>query len=144
MRIFLDANIIFSAAWSPSNPAQYLFQLAAHERHDLVSSVFALDEAQRNLALKRRDSLPQFERLRAAVTQAVEPRATEVERAAAAGLPDKDAPILAAAITAKADVLVTGDRAHFGHLFGKSIQGVRIRTLSDTLDIMLNAAAGAQ
>ncbi len=37
------------------------------------------------------------------------------------GLPPKDAPILAAALAAEAGLLVTGDRSHFGHLFGRSI-----------------------
>jgi len=36
-------------------------------------------------------------------------------------LPLKDAPILAAALSANATVLVTGDRRHFGALFGKTL-----------------------
>lgn len=140
MRVFLDANIIFSAAWSRSNPTQYLFQLAALERHELLSSAFALDEARRNLELKTPNSLPEFERLQSAITQAAEPDSSELEIAVDADLPDKDAPILASAITAKADLLVTGDRTHFGHLFGECIQGTRILTLSNTLALLLETA----
>jgi hypothetical protein len=40
------------------------------------------------------------------------------------GLPDKDAPILAAALAAEARILVTGDRTHFGHLYANDHGGV--------------------
>ena len=53
------------------------------------------------------------------------------------GLPEEDAPILAAAVTAQADVLVTGDRGHFGHLFGRTVRGVRELSLAATLDRVL-------
>lgn len=38
----------------------------------------------------------------------------------------KDTPILLAALAAGASHLLTGDRRHFGHLFGKSVGGVKI------------------
>jgi hypothetical protein len=41
-------------------------------------------------------------------------------------LPEKDRPVLAAAINHHCDILVTGDRTHFGPLYGKIIQGVSV------------------
>jgi predicted nucleic acid-binding protein len=41
-------------------------------------------------------------------------------------LPAKDKPILAAAIQAKANYLITGDIRHFGKYFSKTISGVTI------------------
>jgi hypothetical protein len=41
-------------------------------------------------------------------------------------LPEKDRPVLAAAIHHHCDILVTGDRTHFGPLYGKIIQGVSV------------------
>lgn len=41
-------------------------------------------------------------------------------------LPEKDRPILLAAIEARADYLLTGDLKHFGPLFGKKIEGVSV------------------
>ena len=38
----------------------------------------------------------------------------------------KDAPILLAAIEARATHLLTGDRAHFGALYGRKIGGVKV------------------
>lgn len=49
----------------------------------------------------------------------------------------KDAPVLAAAIASGADVLVTGDRMHFGHLFGRRGRGVKVLSPADALGLLL-------
>jgi predicted nucleic acid-binding protein len=41
-------------------------------------------------------------------------------------LPPKDVPILAVAVASHCQVLVTGDIADFGHVIGKTLQGVRV------------------
>jgi hypothetical protein len=41
-------------------------------------------------------------------------------------LPEKDQHVLAAAVLAWADFLVTGDRKHFGEWYGGSVCGVRV------------------
>lgn len=48
-------------------------------------------------------------------------------------LPDKDAPILQAAIDCRATHLLTGDRTHFGRYFGKKISGVLVMPPGDYL-----------
>ena len=53
------------------------------------------------------------------------------------GLPPKDAPILAAAVHAQADFLVTGDRRDFGHLFGLTLRGVKVVTPAQALAALL-------
>jgi hypothetical protein len=52
-------------------------------------------------------------------------------------LPDKDRPILAAAIEARCDVLITGDIRDFGPYLNRPQQtgGVRILTLKDFLEM---------
>ncbi|MGH9441526.1 MAG: hypothetical protein ACRD16_04575 [Thermoanaerobaculia bacterium] len=50
------------------------------------------------------------------------------EIAGAAALPEKNRPVLAAAIHLGCEALVTGDRSHFGPLFGRSIRGVAIHS----------------
>ena len=52
-------------------------------------------------------------------------------------LPDKDRPILAAAIHHRCDILVTGDRTHFGSLYGKAIRGVRVMSPAMLADAVL-------
>jgi hypothetical protein len=51
-------------------------------------------------------------------------------------LPEKDRPVLEAAIRLKCHVLLTGDRTHFGQFYGKKVEGVLVhspRSLADEL-----------
>ena len=57
--------------------------------------------------------------------------------AGSAGLPAKDAPILGGAISARARALVTGDRQHFGALFGRTIEGVMVITPAEAVAMLL-------
>jgi hypothetical protein len=52
-------------------------------------------------------------------------------------LPPKDAPILAAAVHAGSDALVTGDRTHFGPLYGRSFKGVLVLSPAGALARLL-------
>lgn len=52
-------------------------------------------------------------------------------------LPDKDIPVLAGAIHARCDSLMTGDSRHFGQLFGRTVGGVTIRSPVDTARAVL-------
>ena len=52
-------------------------------------------------------------------------------------MPEKDAPILAAAVAGDADLLVTGDRTHFGKLYGKTLRGCEVATPAATLARLL-------
>ena len=117
--VFLDANVLFSAAYRSDSG---LLQLWTRENGRLITSAFAHEEARRNLdSEEQRDRL---EHLMADVTLVPEsPRRPEHD---AWSLPDKDVPILAAAVRARATLLLTGDLAHFGHLMGKSVDGVLV------------------
>jgi hypothetical protein len=48
-------------------------------------------------------------------------------------LPEKDRPILRAAVHARATHLVTGDVTHFGRFYGKRLQGVVVLSPGDYL-----------
>ena len=140
MKLFLDANVVFSAAHREEGRAQDLIALARGGNCELLTSTHALEEARRNLALKSN----RFERrLAEALAQTVvvaEAPAALVEWAQARGLPRKDAPILAAAIYAKAHLLVTGDSRDFGHLFGRVMRGTRVVTPASAVDLVLKDA----
>jgi predicted nucleic acid-binding protein len=49
-------------------------------------------------------------------------------------LPDKDRPILAAAMASEATHLLTGDLTHFDRLYGKTVGGVCILRPADYLE----------
>ena len=125
-RIFLDANVLFSAAYLPESGLLELWRLPKAQQVQLVSSLYAVEEARRNLA-----GLEQQERLEALLskmqtseTQVVE--SIEPSAPIPIELPLKDRPILSSAIAVKATHLLTGDFKHFGAYYGQSIQGVLI------------------
>jgi predicted nucleic acid-binding protein len=137
VRIFLDANILFSAAWKPGADAALLFDLAKSLDCHLSTSLLALEEARRNIARKRPEREPELEHLAGRVSIGREPSASHLADADKHGLPDKDVPILAAAIAQRADLLVTGDRRDFGHLYGARPGGVVIIDLARALERLL-------
>jgi predicted nucleic acid-binding protein len=122
-RVFLDANVLFSAAYAAENCFLELWQRKGIR---LLSSEYAVQEVKRNLAgvacLKR------LKRLVAAMEILPGYAAMAADAPSAAHLPEKDRPILAAAIAARATHLLTGDRRHFGQWYGQRIGGVLIQS----------------
>jgi predicted nucleic acid-binding protein len=126
MRIFLDANILFSAAKS-DGAIRSLLSLLETSGHSLLADEFVVEEARRNLALKA----PAHAGDPSGVLQKVDIHPAQHPAPALWAdlpLPEKDRPVLAAAIRLRCDVLVTGDRQHFGNLYGRVIRGVRIHS----------------
>jgi len=140
MRIFLDGNVLFSAALDTGSGLRSFFHLAEAGMCELVISPFALDEAQRNIARKHSAKTPDLEQLIARITICREAAADGVRWARSTGLPDKDAPILAAAVRAKAELLVTGDRRDFGIRYERTLRGVEVLTPRAALERILDAA----
>ena len=118
-KIFLDANVLFSAAYRSQAGLHRLWQL---EGVELITSAFAAEEARRNLSdeksRKRLRTILESVRVFTRIPRAAAP--LEID------LPDKDQPILLAALHAGATHLLTGDKQHFGAYFGRRIQGVLI------------------
>ena len=137
MRVFLDANVISAAAHWPQGRARALFRLAVAGRCELVASEHTILEARRNLVLKSPQGAETLDALLKSVERVAEAGPRTVEAAAGHELQDSDAPILAAAIAAGADFLVTGDRTHFGHIFGSEVGGVRIASPAEALETVL-------
>jgi uncharacterized protein len=118
-RVFLDANVLFSAAYMPTAGLQKLWTL--HEVA-LLTSAYALEEARAHL-----QEHPQRERLRDLMDQVKVVSAVHDDV-----LPqhivllEKDRPMLLAAIGARASHLLMGDVTHFGSYYEKTINGVLI------------------
>ncbi len=138
MHLFLDANVLFTAAYSCDGRAAALFLLAQRDRCAVLSSPHTIEEATRNLALKAPHSMARFNEVMKLVVVVPEADLRVVAWAAAKGLPANDAPVLAAAVSSGADLLVTGDRTHFGHLFGAEIGGVVVVTPAEALVRLLD------
>jgi uncharacterized protein len=129
LRVFLDANVLFTAAYSPDGLSALLVELGVTGRVALVTSPLAIVEAERNLAAKRPNALPALERSLAAVRVVREPAPADVERLTPRELSTKDRPLLAAAIVAGATHFVTGDLADFGRWMGRQT-GLPLRVMT--------------
>jgi len=124
-RLFLDANILFSAAWRPQSTLLRLWRFEKAGTIELVTSSYAVEEARRNLETsKHQDDLDnllhQVEITEPSIESPILPESIR--------LPEKDRPILIAAISAGAFHLITGDFTHFGPLFGNVVEGVMVIT----------------
>ena len=119
-RLFLDANVLFSAAYREDAGVRVLWTL----RHvELVTSAYAVQEARRNLAVPaQQQALDELLK----TVEVIDHQAGESHLPKGLSLPEKDQPILAAAIDAKCTHLITGDLRHFGEHFGHHIAGVLV------------------
>src|SRR5919202_4563296 len=121
--LFLDANILFSAAYRPDAGLRRLWRLPPEVR--MITSVYAAEEARRNLRHPRQredleELLGSVEVVSTAAPITGHPIFSTIK------LPDKDRPILLAAISAGATHLLTGDFQHFGPYYGERIEGILI------------------
>lgn len=124
MRIFLDANILFSAARA-DGAVRRLLALAEAAGHELWADAYVFEEARRNLAAKSPTGLTVLHamstRIKIGGLMASGTLPPEAQM-----LPEKDRPVLASAIHHRCDFLVTGDRTHFGSLYGKVIHDATV------------------
>jgi predicted nucleic acid-binding protein len=126
LTVFVDANVLFSAALG--GPAfELMWELATRGRIRLATSPSCKVEAESNLERKRPDAVTRFAQLLLEVDLVPEPT-PEALAAARRLVVEKDAPVLGAALAAKADVLVTGDVKHFGALMKRGDLPLRVRT----------------
>lgn len=137
LRVFLDANVYFAGCVLPQGGSALVLQLARAGRVRVVASRLVLREADRNVRRKSpRSAHTAFRRFVAHthVTVMPSPSSTTLAQYESAIHP-KDVPVLAAAIEAKVDYLVTLDRQHF---FTKTVRsrarGMRIVTPGEFLN----------
>jgi predicted nucleic acid-binding protein len=124
--VFLDANVLFSAALA--GPAfELIWELARRQRIRLVTSTYCRIEADANLERKRPRSVTRLVELLRDVELVLEPTPQEIA-AARSLVAEKDARVLAAALAARTNVLVTGDLKHFGALMERNDLPLRIRS----------------
>lgn len=110
--VFVDSNVLFSAAHSPLGAPSKLLALHGDGRINVVISRQVLEELVRNLRRKAPRAIPvlltlfqiRLPRL------AEDPYEDEVDTLTQAGVNKDDAPIVAAAHGADVDYFVTGDR----------------------------------
>jgi len=137
IRLFLDANVLFTAAHNLSGKASLIIELASHGYWEVVTCPYAIEEARRNLDLKFPDFLQRFDSLMATV-KTVPARTGET---CPVLLPKKDRPIFESALRCNATHLLTGDVKDFGPFMNKPnlTFGMIIQTVSEFLASLARA-----
>lgn len=127
MRIFVDANVLFSAARS-AGAIRTLLQMLQSTGHALAADAYVVTEARRNLQAKASADAPVYLQGLLAQMDVRQVSYAEVahEQSLVRWLPEKDRPVLLAAMAMQCDVLLTGDRTHFGAGYGKTFGGVMV------------------
>lgn len=125
-RLFLDANVLFSAAYREGSGLSRIWELTDVA---ILSSHYAAEEARRNLPAAERGRLEKL--LDKVHLQAQPAKAAGIPKGIS--LPEKDEPILMAALELRATHLLSGDRKAFGPYYGRKIRGVLVQRPADYL-----------
>jgi|LakMenEpi03Aug12_release.lakeMendotaPanAssembly.Ray.scaffolds.fasta_scaffold179862_3 predicted nucleic acid-binding protein len=119
IKVFLDANILFSISYKSESGLNQLFNL---KNIQYFSCDYAVGEARRNL-----DKPDQHQRLEQVLTKiTITKTVLNLDLEEKIDLRDKDLPILFSAISAGCEYLITGDLRDFGKFFGKQVLGVKV------------------
>jgi putative PIN family toxin of toxin-antitoxin system len=114
MRLLIDTNILISAALFPDSVPARTFMNAVTPPHEAVVCDYSLDEMRRVFNRKFPHRLGDFERFISGLTLAVEIVSTPAQEEGVEGesvIRDvNDRPIFRAAVNAKVDAIITGDK----------------------------------
>jgi uncharacterized protein len=124
-RVFLDANVLFSATYRADSGLRQLWHL---KNVVLYTSRYTLEEARANL-----DRDDQRRRLNELSGRLVFCEAGARHPPRGVSLPEKDVPILLAALAGQCTHLLTGEIRHFGPYLGRRIEGVWVMLPGDYL-----------
>ncbi|MDR2163735.1 MAG: putative toxin-antitoxin system toxin component, PIN family [Clostridiales Family XIII bacterium] len=114
MRVLIDTNILVSAALFPQSVPARAYMKAVMPPNDALVCDYSMDELRRVYSRKFSHRIQDFEHFVSALAISVEivptppPSAQAIEELAIRDVNDR--PILRAAFSAKADVLLTGDK----------------------------------
>ena len=128
LAVYLDANVLFSASYGLRSRFRRFWSLT---NVTPVTSLYAVIEVGRHIKLPghglRFDDLIARTRMVSDANPAFVPQSVR--------LVEKDRPILAAAIAASIDYLVTGDKGHFSHLYFQRVSHVYVINPADFLTL---------
>jgi uncharacterized protein len=131
IRIFLDSNVLFTAAHNPEGKASLVIELSAPGGWEVVTSAYCLAEARLNLERKHPAALRRLSEILRTVRLVPD---VAGERCMLL-LPEKDRPVFASAQRCKATHFLTGDRRHFGPYMNKpkDTMGIVVQAVGDFL-----------
>lgn len=131
MKLFLDANVLFTAAHNLSGKAAFVIELAREGHWEVVTSGYAIEEALRNLEAKFPDAVGALD----VVLEGISVVASILDDTCPITLPEKDDSIFLSAVAAGCTHLLTGDLKDFGPFMNapERSSGVIIQTVAEFL-----------
>ncbi len=111
-RIFMDSSVLFSAANSSKGHSRDLILMGANGEITIIISNFVLQETLRNLAGLKRPTVTELDQIIQNANIEVVDATKQAVLDAAKLIVLKDAPIIAAAKTAKVNMLISLDKKH--------------------------------
>ena len=131
MRIVLDTNILIGALITKDTPPDRLYQAWLRGEIELVTSTAQIAEITEVLARPRMQRL--FDAAEAAaIVGNLDARAVVLDKPQPVNLSPEDNPILATAIAAQADLIVSGDKRHVLAL--EDVDGIPVVTAREALN----------
>ena len=135
MKLFIDSSVLLAASGSATGASRLLIGEASARGWVLVSSLYCFEETRHNLPKLGSHAEGDFEKHIAPFVECIETRLV-VDRPVVYPV-TKDRPVVAGALAAKCDALLTLDRADFQRLLGNEIYGMSILTPGDWLKMNL-------
>lgn len=133
--VFVDTNVLFSGVYKDHTPPGKILNLHRDKKIRIVVSQQVLDEVVRNIKRKYPIGLPKLIKFLTTHPPVVQPDPSlQQTKKWLSVINSVDAPILAAAVSAKPKYLVTGDKKHFTI---KVAQASRLTILSPKEFILL-------
>ena len=136
MRLFLDANVLFTVAHNPGGKAALVIDLGKQGHWAIATSAYASEEARRNLERK----FPRLPDRLKELLREIELTEHHPDLRFPPALAEKDRPIFQAAVACGATHLLTGDLKDFGAFMNQpeNTVGVRVQTVADFLESLLD------
>jgi uncharacterized protein len=140
VKIFLDSNVILSGLLSDKGAPRVILDILSLNLPFLsgITGEFNLLEIERNLKRKLPGLFSVYRKYFPRINLQIVPLARPAElkdffRVAA----EKDVPVLVSAIRSRADLLITGDKRHFGKIKLPAPYTLKIVTPSEFVDLLL-------
>ncbi|MBE0568831.1 MAG: DNA-binding protein [Deltaproteobacteria bacterium] len=130
IRLFLDANVLFTAAHNPHGKAALIIELSG-AKWEVATSAYCVMEARHNLERKYPKCSGRMDEILGKIRIVPD----VIGDRCPIPLPEKDRPVYAAAVRCRAGRFLTGNRRHFGPFMNEPERttGMTVQTVGDFL-----------
>ena len=139
-KVFLDSNVILSGLLSDKGPPRVILDILSLDLPVLSGATgqYNIIEIERNLGKKMPGIIPVYRKYLPTMNLEIVPLPSpDIVKKLSKHIAAKDAPVLASAVSCKADHLITGDKKDFSNPGLKGKFGFRIVSPSEFVEEVL-------